>query len=79
MNGGKLKNEHELSLNLNEGLTYKSVIKQSIKKFGSGSEKHATLYNKQGVVLFEEDFNLVAPNDILYVATTGDNFNYCAI
>jgi serine/threonine protein kinase len=51
----------------------------AIKKFGSGSEKHAKLYNKQGVVLFEDDLNLLAPNDILYVALTGDNFNYCAI
>lgn len=30
-------------------------------------------------MLFEEDFNLVAPNDILYIALTGDSFNYCAI
>lgn len=29
--------------------------------------------------MFEEDFNLIAPNDILYIALTGDNFNYCAI
>jgi len=31
------------------------------------------------VVLFEEDWNLVAPKDILYIATQGENFNYCAI
>jgi hypothetical protein len=74
-----MKNDNELILDLNEGLTYKSVIKQSIKKFGGGSEKHAKLYNKQGVVMFEEDFNLVAPNDILYIALTGEHFNYCAI
>ena len=29
--------------------------------------------------MFEEDFNLVAPNDILYIALSGENFNYCAV
>jgi serine/threonine protein kinase len=31
------------------------------------------------VFLFEEDFNLIAANDVLYVALEGENFNYCAI
>jgi serine/threonine protein kinase len=31
------------------------------------------------VLLFEEDFNLITANDILYVALNGENFNYCAI
>jgi serine/threonine protein kinase len=66
-------------LDLSQGISYKQVIKQAIKKFGSGNEKLAKLYNKQGVVLFEEDFNLVSPKDILYVALNGENFNYCAI
>lgn len=79
INGGKSKSDIELILDLGDGLTYKNVIRSSIKKFGHGSEKHAKLYNKQGVCLFEEDFNLVAPNDILYIALSGDNFNYCAI
>lgn len=30
-------------------------------------------------MLFEEDFNLVAANDVLYIALNGDSFNYCAI
>ena len=30
-------------------------------------------------MLFEEDFSIVAPNDILYFAPAGENFNYCAI
>lgn len=64
---------------LASGITYKHVIRTAIKKFGAGSEKNAKLYNKQGVVLFEEDFNLVAPKDILYIALNGENFNYCAI
>jgi serine/threonine protein kinase len=29
--------------------------------------------------LFDEDFNLIAPNDVLYIALQGENFNYCAI
>lgn len=79
INGGKHKNDSELQLDLNDDLTLKYLVRQSIKKFGAGSEKHAKLYNKQGVELFDEDFNLVAPNDILYVALNGENFNYCAI
>lgn len=31
------------------------------------------------MLLFEEDFNLITANDILYVALNGENFNYCAI
>ena len=73
-----MKNESELVLDL-DGLDYKRIIKEAIKKFGFGSQKSAKLYNKTGVMLFEEDLNLVAPNDILYVALTGDGFNYCAI
>ena len=73
-----MKNESELVLDL-DGLEYKKIIKEAIKKFGFGSHKSAKLYNKTGVMLFEEDLNLVAPNDILYVALTGDGFNYCAI
>lgn len=37
------------------------------------------LYNKSGVLLFEEDFNLLAANDVLYIAFSGEQFNYCAI
>jgi serine/threonine protein kinase len=31
------------------------------------------------VLLFEDDFQLISANDILYVALNGENFNYCAI
>lgn len=31
------------------------------------------------MLLFDEDSNLIAPNDILYIALQGENFNYCAI
>lgn len=37
------------------------------------------MYNKNGVLLFSEDFNLVQPNDVLYIAFKGESFNYCAI
>jgi serine/threonine protein kinase len=29
--------------------------------------------------LFEEDFNLISANDVLYIALNGEHFNYCAI
>jgi len=53
-------------------------LRISIKKFGGNINK-AKLYNKSGVLLFEEDFNLIAPSDVLYIALEGENFNYCAI
>lgn len=37
------------------------------------------MYNKNGVLLFSEDFNLIQPNDVLYIAFKGEDFNYCAI
>ena len=30
--------------------------------------KDARLYNKKGVILFEEDIGLISPNDVLYIA-----------
>jgi len=56
----------------------KYIIRLACKKF-NGSEKSAKVYNKQGVNLFEEDLGLIAPNDVLYFAPHGENFNYCAI
>ena len=79
VNGGKLKSEQELVMELNKDLTLKAIIKQCIKLFNKGSSKTAKLYNKSGVMLFEEDLNLVAPGDVLYVALDGETFNYCAI
>jgi len=37
------------------------------------------MYNKNGVLLFDNDFNLIASGDILYIALKGEDFNYCAI
>ena len=37
------------------------------------------MYNKNGVLLFKEDFNLIQANDVLYIAFKGEDFNYCAI
>ena len=31
------------------------------------------------MLLFEDDFQLISANDILYVALNGENSNYCAI
>ena len=39
----------------------------------------AKIYNKNGVLLFDSDFNLIASGDILYLALKGEDFNFCAI
>jgi len=39
----------------------------------------AKIYNKNGVLLFENDFGLIASGDILYISLRGEDFNYCAI
>jgi len=65
---------------MSEGLNLKSVIKMACKKFGSKeSTSHAKIYNKNGVKLFENDFNLISHGEILYLASKGEDFNYCAI
>lgn len=52
-----------------------------MKKFTGTSDgsSQAKIYNKDGVLLLEDDFKLIAANDILYLAMKGENFNYCAI
>ena len=37
------------------------------------------IFNKDGVLLFETDTNLIAHGDILYVALKGEDFSYAAI
>lgn len=71
MNGGKLKNSEELRLELNENLNLKAVIKAASKKFGISNSKDAKIYDKNGVKLFGDDFNLIANGDILYFASKG--------
>lgn len=97
MNGGKLKNAEELKLEINENLNLKGVIKAASKKFlgnKDGHSKDAKIYDKNGVKLFGDDFNLIGNGDILYFASKGksilkrdiiikfkigEDFNYCAI
>lgn len=79
VNGGKIKSAEELQIEFNESLTLKDVTKQAVKKFGGMSVSQAKIYDKNGVLLFDEDFNLIAAGDILYIALNGENFNYCAI
>ncbi len=79
VNGGKIKNSEELSIEFNESLTLKEVTRQAVKKFGGMSTSAAKIYDKNGVLLFDEDFNLIGNGDILYIALNGENFNYCAI
>ncbi len=79
INGGLTKNKNECQIEFNDSLDLKNILKKACSKFG-GSYKSAKLYNKDGVCLFEEDIkNVVTAGDVLYVATEGENFNYCAI
>ena len=52
-----------------------------MKKFTGSSDgsTKAKIYNKDGVLLLEDDFKLIAANDILYLAMNGENLYYCAI
>lgn len=52
-----------------------------MKKFTGASDGYnkAKIFNKDGVLLLEDDFKLIAANDILYLAMKGEDFNYCAI
>jgi serine/threonine protein kinase len=74
-----MKNDSELQIEFNTSLSMKQVIRQASRKYGGNDNKICKLYNKKGVVLFEEDFGLIAANDVLYFAPNGENFNYCAI
>lgn len=61
-----------MRLELNEGLSLKSVIKAGIKKLSSkDGNNSAKIYNKNGVMLFENDFGLIANGDVLYLAPRG--------
>jgi hypothetical protein len=73
MNGGKLKNPEELRLEINENLNLKAVIKAACKKFLGKTDgcANAKIYDKNGVKLFGDDFNLVSNGDILYLAHKG--------
>ena len=55
-----------------------STCLRKFTKVDSDSSK-VKMYNKNGVLLFSEDFNLIQPNDVLYIAFKGEDFNYCAI
>ena len=61
-----------MRLELTDGLTLRSVIKQGMKKLASKEGNNAKIYNKNGVMLFEHDFSLIANNDILYLASRGN-------
>ena len=79
LNGGKLKSDQEVVMELGSSLNMKNIISKCMKTFNKGSSKAAKIYNKNGVMLFEEDLNLMTKDDILYIALDGETFNYCAI
>ncbi len=72
MNGGKHKSDDELKLDLSDGLSLKQVIKQACKRFGyKDNMATAKMYNKDGVLLLETDFSLIASGDVLYFSPKG--------
>lgn len=56
------------------------MIRQADKKFNKPvGVPPSKLYNKDGVLLFEKDFGYISTGEIVYIATRGEDFNYCAI
>lgn len=41
--------------------------KLGVKQFG-GNSNSCKIYNKNGLVIFDEDWSLIGPNDVLYFA-----------
>ena len=65
---------------MQEGLTLKHVVGKANKKFNkSDNSAPSKLYNKNGVIIFEDDFNMIQSGEILYIAIRGEAFDYCAI
>lgn len=60
MNGGKHKNDEEIKVELEEGMSLKNFIKMSFKKFSLKDDYHkAKLFNKDGVLLLENDISFL--------------------
>ena len=49
------------------------------KLIGKDDYHGAKVYNKNGVLIFESDFNLLHNGDILYLASKGEDFSYAAM
>ena len=81
VNGGKHKNQDELTYEWTEKIERNAVIRAAMKRFSGSADgaNKAKIFNKDGVLLLEDDFKLIAANDILYIAMRGEDFNYCAI
>lgn len=61
-------------------MTLKQVVKTANKKFNKPeSAPPSKLYNKNGVLLFENDFSLIQSGEILYIGLKGEDFNHCTI
>ncbi len=69
-----------MTFELSENGTLKELIKAACKKLAGGADYHrAKIFNKNGILLNENDFNLINPGDILYCAVKGEDFSYSAI
>lgn len=66
---------------LSEDGSLKELIKAAVKKLANGGTDYriAKIYNKNGIQLNSNDFNLINPGDILYLAVKGEDFSYSAI
>ena len=49
------------------------------KLIGKDDCHGAKVYNKNGVLIFDSDFNLLHNGDILYLASKGEDFSYAAM
>ena len=65
---------------MNDGIDLKDIVKITCKKLGNGCDPHrAKIFNKNGILLLDEDIRLVAQGDILYCSLKGEEFNYSAV
>lgn len=72
LNGGKHKNDEELRMDLTEALTLKHVLKMGCRKFTQKEDyNRAKLYNKDGVLILDNDFGLISSGEVLYISPKG--------
>lgn len=80
MNGGLRRCSDELKIDQRDGLSLKEVIRLAAKKLADTADFHnAKMYNKKGIMLMNDDAELISNGDILYCALKGEDFNYAAV
>lgn len=72
MNGGKHKNDEEIKVELEDGMGFKHLVKTAFKKFSLKDDYHkAKVFNKDGVMLLENDISFLSSGEILYLSPKG--------